>query len=54
MMDDFTETKTRESSGTMTQIRISEIVSGKITDWKLDENNYLQWKRVIEIYVTSR
>jgi len=37
-----------------TQTRISEIVSDKITDQKLDENNYLQWNRVIEIYVTGR
>ena len=25
-----------------------------ITDWKLDGNNYLQWKRLIEIYVVGR
>ena len=50
MMVDSTETKTGESSGMMAQTRIFKIVSGKITDQKLDGNNYLQWKRVIEIY----
>ena len=35
MMVDSTEIKTSESSGT-TQVRISELVSGKITDQKLD------------------
>jgi len=41
MMVGYVETKTGESSGTTTQRRISEIVSGRITDRKLDENNYL-------------
>ena len=53
MMADSTETKTGEPSGTTTQTRISEIVSSRITDRKFDENNYLQWKRVIEFYVAG-
>jgi len=39
-MVDFTETKTGESSGTMAQMRILEIILGN-TDRKLDGNNYL-------------
>ena len=54
MMADSTETKTGESNRTMTQMRISEIVFGKISDRKLDENNYLQWKWVIDIYMAGR
>ena len=54
MMADFTEIKTGEPCGTTTQTRISEIVLGRITDQKLDENNYLHWKRIIEIYVAGR
>jgi len=50
MMADSTETKTGESNRMTTQTRI---VSGRITDRKFDENNYLQWKRVIEIYVAG-
>jgi len=42
MMADSTETKTCESSETTTQTRISDIVSGKITDRKLDGNNYVK------------
>ena len=41
MMDESIETKTGESSGITTQTKISEIVFGKITDRKLNENNYL-------------
>ena len=54
MMVEYTEIKVHESSGMKTQTRIYEIVFGRITDWKLDGNNYLQWKRVIEIYVVGR
>ena len=54
MMADSAETKSSESSGTTAQTRISEIVSCNITDRKLDENNYLQWKRLIKIYVVGR
>jgi len=42
MMVDSTKTKRGESSGITAQTRISEIISGNITDQKLDENNYLQ------------
>ena len=41
MMAEYTETKVGESSRTTAQTRISEIVSSKITNRKLDENNYL-------------
>ena len=33
---------------------ISVFVSGKITDRKLNDENFLQWKQVVEIYVTGR
>jgi len=42
MMADSIEIKSGESSGITAQTRISEIISDKITDQKLDENNYLQ------------
>ena len=35
-------------------MKIFEIVSDRITDQKLDRNNYLHWKWVIDIYVTGR
>ena len=53
MIVESIKTKASESSGTTAQTKISEIVSGRITNRKLDENNYLQWKWVIEIYVAS-
>ena len=33
---------------------VGEIISGKITDQKLDDVNYLQWKAIIEVYLTDR
>ena len=42
MMVECTETKGGESSETMSQMRISEIVFNMITDRKLDGNNYVQ------------
>ena len=54
MMTESTKTNTGESSRTTTQMRISEIVFDRITDRKLDENNYLQQKQVIEIYVAGQ
>ena len=42
MMVDFTKIKAGESSGMMGETRISNIVSGIITDQKLDGNNFLQ------------
>ena len=50
-MAEYTETKAGKSSGTTAQTRIFKIVSGKNTSWKLDGNNYLQWKQVIKIFV---
>jgi len=40
-MADSTETKAGESSGTIAQTKISEIVFERITNWKFDGNNYL-------------
>jgi hypothetical protein len=48
MMSDAT--KPTES---LIQTKVSELFSGRITDQKLDDNNYLQWKRAVEIYVVS-
>jgi len=50
-MAEFDSTKPADS---LIQTRVSELFSGRITDRKLDGNNYLQWKRVVEIYVASR
>ena len=49
-----TEIKMGEFIGMTAQTKIFEIVLGRITDQKLDENNYLYWKRIIEIYVAGR
>jgi len=40
-MNDSTKIKMGESSRTMAQMKISEIVSSKITNRKVDGNNYL-------------
>lgn len=37
----------------MVLTRVFEIFFSKIIDQKLDGNNYLQWKCVIDIYVVS-
>jgi len=36
------------------KLSISKFVSEKITDRKLNNGNFLQWKRVVEIYVTGK
>jgi len=41
VMNDSTKIKMGESSRTMAQMKISEIVSSKITNRKVDGNNYL-------------
>jgi len=33
---------------------VSEIISSKINDRKLDGDKYLQWKRIIRLYLTGR
>jgi len=42
MMADSTETKAGKSNGMMAQTKIFEIVSSRITNQKLNGNNYLQ------------
>ena len=53
MMAESTKTKAGKSSGTTSYQEFLR-VSGRITNQKLDGNNYLQLQWVTEIYVAGR